>query len=199
MTVDSFDIVFYTAIFVLPGFVINSIIGFINPPKKHNDGIFILKCIGYSLVSCAVWCWLYLIVIRSNIQPVGRWLLLFTISLIGSLVIGFAIAIIKQHQIIIDRMLWRIKVKTIHTTPTAWDYHFSKQESVFVIITLIDDQKLYGWYSSQSFTSSDPDERDIFIEKGYRFDGEKWELDEQSQGFYIAKDQIKVIEFKKGE
>lgn len=198
MTVDSFDIVFYTAIFVLPGFVINSIIGFINPPKKHNDGIFLLKCIGYSLVSCAAWCWLYLIVIRSNIHPVGRWLLLFIISLIGSSFIGFAIAIIKQHQII-DRMLWKIKIRTIHTTPTAWDYLFSKQESGFVIVTLIDDQKLYGWYSSQSFTSSDPDERDIFIEKGYRIDGEKWTLDEQSQGFYIAKDQIKVIEFKKGE
>ena len=96
-------------------------------------------------------------------------------------------------------MLWKIKIRTIHTTPTAWDYLFSKQESGFVIVTLIDDQKLYGWYSSQSFTSSDPDERDIFIEKGYRIDGEKWTLDEQSQGFYIAKDQIKVIEFKKGE
>lgn len=40
MTVDSFDIVFYTAIFVLPGFVINSIIGFINPPKNTMMGYF---------------------------------------------------------------------------------------------------------------------------------------------------------------
>lgn len=87
---------------------------------------------------------------------------MFTISLIGSSFIGFAIAIIKQHQII-DRMLWKIKIRTIHTTPTAWDYLFSKQESGFVIVTLIDDQKLYGWYSSQSFTSSDPDERESIL------------------------------------
>lgn len=198
MTIASLDIVFYTAIFVLPGFIINSIIGYINPPPKSKDSIFLLKCIGYSLISCSVWCWLYLIVIKSDINPVGRWLLLFTISLLGSSLVGFFIAVIKQHQII-DRMLWKIKVRTIHTTPTAWDYIFSKQESGFVIVTLIDDQKLYGWYSAHSFTSSDQDERDIFIEKAYIFDGKKWEIDNQSLGFYIAKDQIKVIEFKKGE
>ena len=42
MTIDSFDIVFYTAVFVLPGFIINSIIDAMNPPKKHNDGIYLL-------------------------------------------------------------------------------------------------------------------------------------------------------------
>ena len=68
-----------------------------------------------------------------------------------------------------------------------------------MIITLVDDTQLLGWYSTHSFTSSDPDERDIYVEKAYRLEGDQWVTDEQSAGFYISKDQIKVIEFKKGD
>lgn len=37
MTLDSFDTVFYTCIFLLPGFIIKSIIDSLSPPAKHND------------------------------------------------------------------------------------------------------------------------------------------------------------------
>lgn len=200
MTIESIDIVFYTAVFVLPGFVINSIIDSMNPPKKHNDGIFLLKCIGFSIINCAVWSWLYKLVLQCNCLSTWlHWVCLVSISIIGSTVIGIIISIIRQFQVG-DRILSKIKINTINSTPTAWDYLFSKQTSEFIIITLSDDTKLYGWYSSKSFTSSDPDERDIFVEKGYRISEDGlWEIDNQSAGFYIPKEQIKYIELKKGE
>ena len=200
MTIDSFDIVFYTAVFVLPGFIINSIIDVMNPPKKHNDGIYLLKCIGLSLVSCGVWCWLYKIILECDrLSTLWHWILLSLTSVVGSALLGFVIALIKQSQCI-SWILSRLKISIMHATPTAWDYLFFKQGSAFIIVTLTDDTKLYGWYSSNSFTSSDQDERDIFVEIGYKLskDG-KWEEDTQSGGFYVPKDQIKYIEFKKGE
>ena len=200
MTIDSFDIVFYTAIFVLPGFIINSIIDTMNPPKKHNDGIYLLKCIGLSLVSCGVWCWLYKIILECNkLSTLWHWILLSLTSVVGSALLGFVIALIKQSQCI-SWILSKLKINIMHATPTAWDYLFFNQGSAFIIVTLTDDTKLYGWYSSKSFTSSDQDERDIFVEIGYKLskDG-KWEKDTQSGGFYVPKDQIKYIEFKKGE
>ena len=200
MTIDSFDIVFYTAIFVLPGFIINSIIDTMNPPKKHNDGIYLLKCIGLSLVSCGVWCWLYKIILECNkLSTLWHWILLSLTSVVGSALLGFVIALIKQSQCI-SWILSKLKINIMHATPTAWDYLFFNQGPAFIIVTLIDDTKLYGWYSSKSFTSSDQDERDIFVEIGYKLskDG-KWEEDTQSGGFYVPKDQIKYIEFKKGE
>ena len=200
MTIDSFDIVFYTAVFVLPGFIINGIIDTMNPPKKHNDGVYLLKCIGLSLISCGVWCWLYKIILEcSKMSTLWHWILLVLTSVVGPALLGILIAIIKQFQCI-DRILSKFKINTIHTTPTAWDYLFFKQGGAFVIITLTDDTKLCGWYSSKSFTSSDQDERDIFVEIGYKLSKEgKWEKDAQSDGFYVPKDQIKYIEFKKGE
>lgn len=200
MTIDSFDIVFYTAVFVLPGFIINSIIDAMNPPKKHNDGIYLLKCIGLSLVSCGVWCWLYKTILECDkLSTLWHWILLALTSVIGSALLGFVIAIIKQSQCI-SWILSKLKINIMHTTPTAWDYLFFNQGAVFIIVTLVDDTKLYGWYSPNSFASSDQDERDIFIEIGYKVseDG-KWEEDAQSGGFYVPKDQIKYIEFKKGE
>lgn len=91
-------------------------------------------------------------------------------------------------------------MKTIDATPIAWDYYFSKQKSSFIIVTLLDDTKLYGWYSADSFASSDTEERDIYVEKGYKYsDNNGWEEDKDSGGFYIPKNQIKYIEFKTGE
>ncbi len=197
MTVDSFDIVFYTAVFVLPGFIMNSIIDATNPPKKYNEGIYFLKCIFLSIISCAIFSWLYAIVIECDkLATVLYWIILIAISTIGSSLLGFGIAIIKQKHTI-DWLLSKMKIKTIHTTPTAWDYYFSSQKSSFIIVTLTDDTKLYGWYSTNSFTSSDSEERDIYIEKGYRYsDDNGWVEDKHSDGFYIPKEQIKYIEFK---
>lgn len=200
MTIDSFDVVFYTAIFVLPGFIINSIIDSMNPPKKHNDGIYLLKCIALSIINCAIWSWLYKVVLEcKKIPTIWHWILLILISLVGAAILGVLISIFKQLKIF-DRIFSKLKISTIHSTPTAWDYYFSKQKECFIIITLIDDSKLYGWYSSNSFTSSDPDERDIFVEIGYHLsDNGEWCIDDQSNGFYVPKDQIKYIEMKRGK
>ena len=128
MSIDSFDVVFYTAVFILPGFIINSIIDLVNPPKKYNEGKYFLKCLLLSIINCAIWCWLYRIIIDcKNLSSLWHWLLLVLVSLIGSIIIGIVMAVIKQKQII-DLILDKLKVNTIHSTPTAWDYLFSKQE-----------------------------------------------------------------------
>lgn len=198
--IESLDAVFYTAIFVLPGFIVNSIIDSTNPPKRFREFTYLLKCIIFSIMHCAIWSWLYKIVLESDlVSTFWFWLLLVAISVLGSAVLGLIIAFLKQSNLA-KRLLEKIGAKTIHSTPTAWDYYFSKQESAFVIITLVDDTKLYGWYAKDSFTSSDEEERDIYVQKGYKVtDDGTWILDEESAGFYVAKNQIKYIEIKKGE
>lgn len=197
MTIESFDIIFYTAIFVLPGFIINSFIDSINPSTKLSKEPYFLKCLLFSLCNCGVWSWLYIIVIKNKkLTLPWNWLLLLVISIVGSLIIGFILSVFKQKQLS-QRFLSKFNIRTINSIPTAWDYYFSKLDSAFLIITLMDDTKLYGWYSTESFSSSNPEERDIYVELGYRIaeDG-SWEKDDQSQGFYVSKNQIKYIEMK---
>ena len=144
-----------------------------------------------------MWSWLYIIVIKNKkLTLPWNWLLLLVISIVGSLIIGFILSVFKQKQLS-QRFLSKFNIRTINSIPTAWDYYFSKLDSAFLIITLMDDTKLYGWYSTESFSSSNPEERDIYVELGYRIaeDG-SWEKDDQSQGFYVSKNQIKYIEMK---
>lgn len=198
--IESLDAVFYTAIFVLPGFIVNSIIDSTNPPKRFREFTYLLKCIIFSIMHCAIWSWLYKIVLESDlVSTPWFWLILVAISIVGASVLGLIISIFKQHNIV-NRLLEKFKVKTIHPIPTAWDYYFSKLEPAFIIITLVDDTRLYGWYANESFASSDEEDGDIYVQKGYKVtDDGTWILDEYSAGFYVAKNQIKCIEIKKGE
>ena len=166
MTIDSLDAVFITAIFILPGFLISSIIDAITPPRKEPEGVYFVRCLVYSIINCAVWSWLYSIILCA-----------------------------KYGNTFIEK----IGINTIHSTPNAWDYYFSQQEPSFIIVTLVDGTVLYGWYAYNSFSSSDQEERDLYVEKSYSVNEKnEWTMDMESNGFYVPKDQIKYIEFKKG-
>lgn len=56
MTIDSFEVVFYTCIFLLPGFIIKSIMDTLVPPIKHNDTkyFFLVCCIALLIVQFGV-------------------------------------------------------------------------------------------------------------------------------------------------
>jgi hypothetical protein len=199
MSIDSLDIVFYTAIFVLPGFIINGIIDTLNPPKKIGDSHFFLSCLAYSLVNCAVCSWAYILIKPfAEGNSVVYWILFLGITLIGAIAISILIGMIKQWRII-SRIANRLHVKLLDPTPTAWDYWFSKQEGSLVLITLTDGSEIRGWFGNNSFASSDADERDIFIEKAYikSADSEKWLDNPENNGLYISKNMIKLIELKK--
>ena len=200
MTIESFDVFFYTAIFILPGFIINCIIDATNPPRRHNDGIFFLKCLLYSIIHCAIWSWLYSLILNHDFKHFTLyWLTIVISTLIGATIIAIFIVVIKQKNLIY-KILEKLRIRSIHSTPTAWDYKFSQQDSNYIIVTLTDDTKIKGWFSTSSFASSDSEERDLYIEELYYDDDtHEWIQDAESNGIYISKDQIKFIEFKKGE
>lgn len=83
----------------------------------------------------------------------------------------------------------------VHATPTAWDWKFSSPEESWVLVTLQDNTKFAGLCGANSFISSDPNERDIFIEKLYNLtDDDKWQ-DCGSKSVLITAGEIKTIEF----
>ena len=198
MTIGSLDVVFYTAVFLLPGFIIKSIIDVLNPPKKRSDSVFFLSCLAYSLVNCAVCSWAYILIqplFEDNV--VGYWIVFLGITLLGAIIVSIIIGIIKQKRVIY-KIAGKRQIKFIDPTPTAWDYWFSKQNPSLVFITLMDGSQIRGWYGGKSFASSEHEERDLFIEKVYRkaTESDQWEDDPGNNGIYISKDTIKLIEFK---
>ena len=199
MVIDSFDIVFYTAVFVLPGFLMTSIIDTLNPTQKKSEGVLLLKSILYSIIHCAVWSWAYKLIFQlETTHPYFYWLVLITFTILAATVLALLIGVVKQKQLLRKALLY-CNIYCPHSIPNSWDYALGKAEGSWVIGTLTDDSVIYGEYSTKSFASSDPDERDLFLEKTYIPDENgTWIEASRNEGIYIQKDQIKTIEFLKG-
>lgn len=196
MTIDSLEVVFYTCVFLLPGFIIKSVIDTLVPPIKHNDSKYFFSCLLYSIVNCAIWSWMYLLLNRiSYNRPIIYWISLLVVTVVDATLVAFIIGVAKQKGII-EWVFKKIGINKIHPAPTAWDYYFSKQEESRIVVTLKSGKTIYGKFSEHSFSSSDAEERDLYIEKTYILkDDMTWEEDEKSKGILIAKEEIETVEF----
>lgn len=93
--------------------------------------------------------------------------------------------------------LRRAGLNTVHAVPSAWDWKFNKvQQLKWVVVTLKDGTQIGGFYGEDSFASSEPTERDIYLERSYRIDDEEscWSF-ESEEGILIVREEIKTIEF----
>lgn len=201
MTISSIEVVLYTAMFVLPGFIMNKIIDTLNPPRKVSESSFFLSCLGYSLINTAIWSWAYVLLypISENENRANfYWIALLAVTVAGAIICSTVIGLIKQHRLIY-RIAQNLKITVIDPTPTAWDFRLFTPSGSFVLVTLTDGKEVQGWFGGNSFASSDPQERDIFIEKVFlkSNDSETWVDNPENDGIYISKDMIKYIEFKK--
>lgn len=86
----------------------------------------------------------------------------------------------------------------IHFRATAWEYKLrSVREYTWVLVTLTDGNQTLGKFGATSLASSDPAERDLYLEEVWRIPpGEKeWEPAPRTDGIWIRGDAIKTIEF----
>ena len=130
----------------------------------------------------------------SNLGTLSWFVWLFVIPL----VVGFALATIQNAQIgnWARSALARFGLSPVHPIPTAWDWKFSDGNKQWVLVTLTDGSQVAGYWGSESFVSSDPTERDIYIQKIYALDPATGNWKEAGDsGILIASGQVQTIEF----
>ena len=203
---NSVSTVVLISLFILPGYMIKSILSTARPEKKDRDAAYYLSCLFYSLINCAVWSWAYFLVSswafsKSSRHPILFWVYCLAITLIGALLLSLAIVLLRylKKSERLTKLFDKMDLNTVHPIPTAWDYCFSRRQGNWVIVTLNDGSIVRGLFSSGSFASSEADERDMFIEDCYGFNQEnnEWIENKSSDGVYISASQIKTIEFLK--
>lgn len=86
-------------------------------------------------------------------------------------------------------------INTVHPVDLAWDWRFSQCSECWVIVTLKDETKWYGYLGRTSFVSSISSERDIFIQDVYDFLGEGRQWEKRGSSVWIAHGEIQSIEF----
>jgi hypothetical protein len=112
--------------------------------------------------------------------------------------VGGLIAGIARQRRLGPRVIRKFHLGTFeqHHIPTAWDYLFSTIQPAWVVITLKNQNKVYGYMGPNSYISSDSKERDIFISHVLvAGPSGKMELAANTRGVYIAFNEVSSIEF----
>lgn len=124
----------------------------------------------------------------------GRLLAWITLIFIGPAVFGFILGINVQTDWV-RRALRRCGLNPVHVIPTAWDWKFGRMTNAWVLVTLKDGTTFAGFCGEDSFISSDPGERDIYIQWVYDVDPENNWSSRGDSGVLIAAGEVRTIEF----
>ena len=197
MTLGSLDVVLYTCLFLVPGFIIDDIVNAFCTSKKRDTNIAILRYLMFSVIHCALWAPAYikLVTLISTAPTTVSWLYIGLVSVVGAFFTGLVLGFMIRGQFL-HKIFALLGINVSLSIPTSWDYKFSTIEwTRWVIIYLACDKTVYGLLSTKSYASIDSSERDIYVEKVYTLDeNKKWIMQTRSDGMLIPKDQIRFIE-----
>ncbi len=130
--------------------------------------------------------------IRTNKKDVIFIFTIFVLTIPG--ILGLLLGLNIQGEWIYT-LLRRCRINPVHPVSTAWDWKFSTMKEQWVLVTLKDGTEYAGYCDSQSFFSSESEERDIYIEHVYNLnDDNTWELI-PGKSVLITGGEVKTIEF----
>lgn len=127
---------------------------------------------------------------RTGIAATALW---FLIVLVGPAIVG-ALLGLNVRKGWWQKMLRRFGISTVHPISAAWDWRFSGGEACWVLAILKNGTRWAGYLGTNSFMSSDPAERDIYIQQVYELDS-KNQWTPRDSSVWIAHGEIQSLEF----
>lgn len=191
--VKSLDNVYLILGFIVPGLIIFFVraqftTGRIPPPKDAALTYLALTTIYYALVLPAVGA---VIMMPPGYQRAFAWIAL---ALVGPAGVGVLLGL-NAHYSFSRRLFLALRLPLVHMMPTAWDWKFSDAHPQWVMVTLKNGTQFAGLFGLRSFASSDPGERDIYIEKVYDLADDNTWIDVGERSALIAASEIQTVSF----
>lgn len=189
---------FYSIIGVLvPGMIIlfvrsQFVTGRLNPPHPILSYLAV-SGVYYALVLLAVNPVPYLQGPGQG-KRLGWFLLVFVLPVILGLLLGYD----AQKQFLYRFFRWvgrPIGLNPVHGMPSAWDRKFGNMNEQWVLVTLNDGTRFGGFLGEDSFMSSDPNERDIYIQWVYDIDENNNWSSRGDNGILVVAGKIRTMEF----
>jgi hypothetical protein len=186
-------------VFIIPGFVLMRVKRMACPTAEASPGSTVLdsvalSCVVYALASPVLY------ISYHYRWPIARPVLFSMLALVILLVVPCALGAFYILFTKTGTARWlREFLGFPHPDPTAWDYLFRKQRAYWVRLAFKSGKVMAGLFGSQSFASSFPQKRDLYVEKLLRLDenGDVVELIESSSGVLVAMEDLEMIEFFK--
>ncbi len=201
MKFDTFSGLFFIISVLVPGFIYHAVAGSFVALRAHKDKetnflrYLTATAFNYALLSPLIYLLAFDHIFTNH--PVGQAFCWFIIIFITPVILGVVYARIVQR----DGLGWLYRLlglRAISPIPTGWDWIFSTTEPCYVLITLADGTEIAGYFGLRSMASSDPERKDIYIERVYKVPegGGAWQEVERSLGMLVDGSQIAYIEFR---
>ena len=187
---------------VVPGFIIAKVRQQFITGQREAVSKELLEYLTFGAINFAFFSWLIYLLGHGSLGIGWRATGWLVVILIGPVVLGMASGIAAQkglkHRLLGAWPFRLVDVKSVHAVPTAWDWKFSKMPGQFVLIYLKDGRYFAGYCGADSFISSNPNERDLYVEDVYDLDeNDKWIKTRKS--LLVLANEISTIEFWKDE
>jgi hypothetical protein len=196
--ITSADAVYIALICIVPGYIF---LAFRNQFVAGQDRLGteqLLAFVTYSALNFAIFGWINLAIVPQEAAAwlrIGIWMLTL---LVGPAILGFASGVFTQKELG-SKIYAYFGLNTVHPTARSWDWIFHRVQPCFVLVTLKDGSQCAGYWGvnavgTQSFASSDPKERDLYISQVFEIPDEgPWRRVQKS--IFIAAGEIRTVEF----
>lgn len=146
-------------LFVIPGFITIKTYSLLSPLEDKDSSKILIdaiaySCINYGLLSVPI----YLIYKHKN-EIITFWYygFYFFVIFLAPLLLSIAFFLLRKQNFMRKFMT--------HPTSKPWDFFFSKGECCFIIANLKDGKKVGGRYGINSFSSSFPQGKELYLEQ----------------------------------
>lgn len=152
--------------------------------------------IAYAVASVAYYAAAYPIFHADGGVRLASWLWQLLQFFIAPVFVGVFAAYLDQSELFY-KVANRLRLKSSHHIPAAWDYAFSSlRRGTYVLVKLSDGTLYAGLMGKESFASSATEERDLLIQEVFTIqDGKPWTLAEPRRSVLLCGKDIRWIEF----
>lgn len=152
---------------IVPGFVANRVYALWCPTQKQDWEKALLEPITWSAVNLLFWWWLVLPILQTPFDQINGWYL----SGVTAVVCTVSPTILASLWYRFRRSNWaHQKLGFDHPTPRGWDFFLQKKTNFFVLFHLKDKRMVGGYFGSESYASTYPQEPEIYVEVVWQVD-----------------------------
>lgn len=186
MPIENIETVFYTSLFLVPGFLMKTIVSMFTPAKRSFDINCFLEYLAYSLLNYFI-INLFFSNHLKDLSPLCLILVFVSCSIVLSIITIFALRLLSF-------ILFKCHIDYINEYASAWDYmfyeRFKGQEQHFEV-KLVNGEIKYGIFSNKSYVPVHDDGADLYLEietdSNFDYDTNNY------NSLYITKDLIQQI------